>query len=186
MQEWRESLNHHTKVNIADLATKYGRQVFHSAFRLLSDTHLAEDVTQEVFLKLFKKPTDAFDKITHWPGYLKSMAISTALDQLRRQKRLGEEPLTTVPKKQASIASEPFAQILAQRDLSKFKTALLQLTTQDAQVFCLRHIEGYSYQEIADLLAISNSLVGVTLHRTQQKLSVQLGESQFLGESHEN
>ncbi len=87
------------KVKVAQLAETYARQVFHSAYRLLSDTHLAEDVTQEVFLKLFNKPGDAFDKITHWPGYLRSMAISTAIDQLRRNKRLAEEPLEYAPEK---------------------------------------------------------------------------------------
>lgn len=81
------------KVNIAKLAQQYGRKVFQSAFRILNDAHLAEDVAQDVFIKLFKKPTESFDQISNWQGYLKSMAISTAIDQLRRHKRLAEEPI---------------------------------------------------------------------------------------------
>ena len=177
-------MHHQIKVKIADLAAQYGRQVFHSAYRLLSDIQMAEDVTQDVFLKLFNKPTEAFDNITHWPGYLKSMAISTAIDQLRRNKRLAEEPIETTSQSPSHTNDQPLQTLLCERDLFAFKAALLRLTTQDAQIFCLRHIEGYTYQEIADLLSISSSLVGVALHRAQIKLSSYLGESQFLGERH--
>lgn len=172
------------KVKIANLAAQYGRQVFHSAYRLLSDIHMSEDVTQEVFLKLFNKPTEAFDKITHWPGYLKSMAISSAIDQLRRNKRLAEDPIESTSENTLQTSEQPLQQLLCERDLFAFKAALTRLTTQDAQIFCLRHIEGFTYQEIADLLSISSNLVGVSLHRAQIKLSSHLGESQFLGESH--
>jgi RNA polymerase sigma-70 factor (ECF subfamily) len=178
------SLHHQIKVKIADLAAQYGRQVFHSAYRLLSDIHMAEDVTQEVFLKLFNKPSEAFDKITHWPGYLKSMAISAAIDQLRRNKRLAEDPLEGSSISTLPTNDHPLQKLLCERDLFAFKVALLRLTTQDAQIFCLRHIEGYAYQEIAELLGITSNLVGVALHRAQLKLSSYLGESQLLGERH--
>ncbi|WP_196137550.1 RNA polymerase sigma factor [Aliikangiella sp. G2MR2-5] len=174
---------------IADLANQYGRQVFQTAFRLLGDSHLAEDITQEVFLKLFKKTPEAFDKILNWPAYLKSMASSSAIDQLRRHKRLSEQPLEPGENQTSSLgnqeAKDPFGHLATQRDLASFRKALTALTAQDAQVFCLRHVEEMSYREIADLLDISTSLVGVTLHRAQQKLSQLLGESQFLGAGYE-
>lgn len=81
------------KVNIANLAKQYGRKVFQSAFRILNDINLAEDVTQEVFLKLFKKSTESLDQISNWQGYLKRIVASTAIDQLRRHKSLAEEPI---------------------------------------------------------------------------------------------
>ncbi len=177
-------MNNQHKAKMAELASQYGRQVFHCANRLLSDTHLAEDVTQEVFLKLFNKAPAAFESISHWPAYLKSMAISISLDQLRRRKRLAEERYTQIPVEAEELTNGPYTQIATQRDLIAFKAALVQLSAKDAQVFCLRHIEGHSYQEIADLLEISNSLVGVTLHRAQQKLAQFLGETRSSGDSY--
>ncbi|WP_395339682.1 RNA polymerase sigma factor [Ningiella sp. W23] len=177
-------MNQRHKANIANLAKNHGRQVFHSAFRLLRDAHLAEDVTQEVFLKLFKKSPSSFNTITHWPAYLKSMAISTAIDHLRRHTRLAESPMEAVPEPQTIHAEQPLQLILQDRDLQCLLKALLRLDAKDARIFCMRHIEGYSYQEIADIEGISSSLVGVTLHRTQIKVSSHLGESQFLGEQH--
>jgi RNA polymerase sigma-70 factor, ECF subfamily len=126
---------------VADLANQYGRQVFHCANRLLSDTHLAEDVTQDVFLKLFNTAPAAFDSISHWPAYLKSMAISTALDQIRRRKRLAEHSFAQMPAEAEQLSNGPFTQIAVQRDLDAVRQALMQLTNKDAQVFCLRHIE---------------------------------------------
>ncbi|GAC28115.1 RNA polymerase sigma factor [Brumicola pallidula] len=175
-------MNSAMKVNIAKLAQQYGRKVFQSAFRILNDTHLAEDVVQEVFLKLFKKSTESFDKISNWQGYLKSMAISTAIDQLRRHKRLAEEPIEDESPRNIDGAKQPLQQVLLQRDLAQFKIALVNMHPQDAEIFCLRHIEGYTYQEIGGLLDMTSNAVGVCLHRTQQKLSSQLPESQFFGE----
>lgn len=175
-------MNPQQKVNIAQLAEQYGRQVFQSAYRILSDIHLAEDVTQDVFLKLFKKPTDSFNLIKHWPGYLKTMAISSAIDQLRRNKRLAEEPIEFKPEQSIKSNNQPLQQMLGERDLHKFRKALLTLTKQDAELFCLRNIEGYSYQELALLMNMKSNAVGVALHRAQKKLLNQLGKSQMLGD----
>lgn len=178
-------MNRQHQVNIAELAEKYGRQVFQSAYRILSDIQLAEDVTQEVFIKLFKKTPESFDTVKNWPGYLKNMAVFAAIDQLRRNKRLAEEPLDYSTEHPSTASNQALKTMLSQRDLHQFKVALVSLTAQDAQIFCLRHIEGYAYQEIAELLDISKNLVGVSLHRSQLKLSSQLGESQYLGEDNE-
>lgn len=173
------------KAKIAELASSQGRQVFLTAYRLLGDSHLAEDVTQEVFIKLFKKSPEAFDAISNWPGYLKSMATSAAIDQIRRRQRQAEEPYDTVQsvyeQQNSKPQLEPYHQLARDRDLDNFRHQLTALSDQEAQVFCLRHINELSYQEIAGLMNISNSLVGVTLNRAQQKLSQLLGESQFLG-----
>lgn len=174
------------KTKISELAQKYGKQVFHSAFRLLSDTHLAEDVVQDVFIKLFNKPMSALNAVKNWPAYLKSMAVSTAIDYLRRNTRLAEDALDSTHEKVSDSSTQPLDQVLQERDLTLFKSALLQLTEQDAHMYCLRHVEGYSYQEIASLVNVSSNLVGVSLHRSQLKLSNIVGKSQYLGAHHEH
>lgn len=179
-------MKHPNKVQIAELANQYGRQVFHSAFRVLSDTQLAEDVTQDVFLKLFKRSAKQFEQIAHWPAYLKSMAVSTAIDQLRHSKRLAEESLDELPNDRRETSPGPYSKLLTQQDLDKFRAALLRLNAKESEVFCLRHIEGYAYKEIAESLDLSKSLVGVTLHRAQQKLMSYLGVAQISGEINES
>ncbi|WP_100656125.1 RNA polymerase sigma factor [Alteromonas flava] len=173
------------KAKISDLAQQHGKLVFHCAYRLLADTHLAEDVTQDVFIKLFKKPLVNLNDVKNWPAYLKTLAVSTAIDYLRKNKQRAEDTFTVVPEKVGESAAQPLNQVLQDRDLTLFTHALLQLTEQDAQIYCLRHVEGYSYQEISELMHVSSNLVGVSLHRSQIKLSTIVGQSQFLGASHE-
>ncbi len=183
--------NKNHQAAIAKLAQQHGRMVFHTTYRLLGNSHSAEDVTQEVFIKLFKKSTNAFNSIKNWPAYLKTMASSAAIDQLRRQQRQAEESMEdslnediqSVEKAQRN--TDPYREIALSRDIENFRSALAELATQDAHVFCLRHLEEFSYQEIAKQLGISTSLVGVTLHRAQQKISQLVGESQFLGAGYE-
>jgi RNA polymerase sigma-70 factor (ECF subfamily) len=174
------------KAKIADLAQQHGKLVFHCAYRLLSDTHLAEDVTQDVFIKLFKKSLESMNEVKNWPAYLKSMAVTTAIDYLRRNKRLAEDTLESVPENESNTSRHPFNQVLQDRDLMLFKQALLQLTEQDANIYCLRQVEGYSYQEIAELTHVSSNSVGVSLHRSQLKLANIVGKSQYLGASYEH
>ena len=172
------------KAIISELAAQYGKRVFHSAFRLLGDSHLAEDVTQDVFIKLFSKPLSALKAVKNWPAYLKTMAVSTAIDYLRRTTRLAEDGLDETLDKTEGSNVQPLQQVLQERDFVRFKSALVQLTEQDAHIYCLRNIEGYSYQEISQALDMSSNAVGVSLHRSQLKLTSTLGQSQFLGESH--
>jgi RNA polymerase sigma-70 factor (ECF subfamily) len=172
------------RAKISELASLYGKLVFHSANRLLADAHCAEDITQDVFLKLFSTPDTSFNNIQNWPGYLKSMAIFAAIDFMRKQKRHAESSLELNVEPMGCTEQQPWQKLLTQLDMNKFLSILLQLKPQDANAFCLRFVEGYSYQEIGELLDISANSVGVKIHRSQQQILAQLGQSQSLGDRH--
>src|SRR6185437_9089642 len=66
------------------LARGYGRAVYLAAYRVLGDASQAEDVQQDVFLRLIEKPpTD----VASWPAYLTAMATRQAIDRLRSRQR---------------------------------------------------------------------------------------------------
>lgn len=182
-----ESVNNSRTSQIAKLANLYGRQVFQTAYRLLGDKHFAEDIVQDVFLKLFKKNTEAFDQIQNWPAYLKVMTASASFDLLRKKTRQAEQNLETVPAQNIDSHNQdgPDKQLLLGKDMDNFRDALCQIPQLEANVFSLRHIEEFSYREIAEQLSISTSNVGITLSRAKQKLSQIIKESQFLGASYE-
>src|SRR5688572_20966587 len=71
--------------DVAALVTAYGRPVFLAAYRVLGDTAAAEDVQQDVFLRLLESPTAV--AVTSWPAYLAAAAIRLAIDRLRRRQR---------------------------------------------------------------------------------------------------
>ncbi len=169
---------------ISNLANEYGKQVFTTAFRILGDNHQAEDVTQDVFIKLFKL---SLDPIKNWSAYLRTLATSTSLDYLRKRKVRAEDSHLCSQSNDLATSTNhsPSAEFAIHRDLEQLRYALSQIGSQEARVFVLRYIEELSYQEIAEQLAISQSLVGVTLHRGQQKISNLLKESNFLGVNYE-
>ena len=180
-------MNNQQSTKIADLAKQYGRLVFQSAYRILSDSHLAEDVTQEVFLKLFKKPKRAFDRILNWPAYLKTMATSTSFDLIRKRRSPIEESVESkqLEKIQDCTANQPSRKLSDRQNVDSLRQALTQLSAIEAQVFALRYFEEFSYEEIANQLEITNSLVGVSLHRAQKKLAELISRSEISGENHE-
>jgi RNA polymerase sigma-70 factor, ECF subfamily len=181
-------LNNRKTSQIAELANQYGRQVFQTAYRLLGDKYLAEDIVQDIFLKLFKKEQKTLDGINSWPAYLKVMTTSASYDLLRKKVRLAEQAIEASDSAVLETdkqSTTPDKQLLIDKDMHRFRSALSQLSQLEANVFSLRHIEEFSYQEIAEQLSITKSNVGICLNRAKQKLSQLLNESQFLGASYE-
>jgi RNA polymerase sigma-70 factor (ECF subfamily) len=181
-------LNNNKTSRIADLANQNGRQVFQAAYRLLGDKQLAEDTVQEVFLKLFKMNVTAFDQIRSWPAYLKVMTTSASYDLLRKKSRQAEQSLeeTTIQTEEHNQQDTPDKQLLRNREMSRFRKALCQISQLEANVFSLRHVEEFSYQEIANQLNITTGNVGITLNRAKQKLSQILKKPQILGANYES
>ncbi len=70
--------------DIAALARQYGPTVFRAAWRVLGTRAAAEDVQQQVFLRLIESPPR---NVESWPAYLTTVSTRLAIDHLRRQRR---------------------------------------------------------------------------------------------------
>ena len=70
--------------DVAALARQYGPAVFRAAWRVLGARAAAEDVQQQVFLRLIESPPR---NVESWPAYLTTMGTRLAIDHLRRQRR---------------------------------------------------------------------------------------------------
>jgi RNA polymerase sigma-70 factor (ECF subfamily) len=156
---------------VSELADQYGRMVFATAHRILDNTHDAEDVLQQVFLKLFRtwgskiKP----EVIRDWGAYLRTMATRTALDLLRakKQRRWREMPLDEDDPPKELMSSGASA---IEEKMDRLRQALAALPERDAQVFTMRYLGEFSYEAIATQMGLSINLVGVILHRARKTL----------------
>lgn len=157
----------------ATLAHDYGRLVFNAAYRVLGDAALAEDVQQDVFLKLIESRTG---KVESWPAYLVASAVRGAIDQLRRQKRWGRLMRLWGAHESTSGASAEQAGIASERG-RRLRAALTRLPRREAQCFSLRYLESLDISEIAKALELSENNVNVTLHRARRRLEALLGDS---------
>lgn len=152
------------------MARQYGALVFKAAYRVLGDASLAEDVQQEVFLRLLEARPAA---VQYWPAYLSASAARGAIDVLRRWWRLlplwsGEQPVAAASAEQEGMARERAQQL---------RDALAALPRHKAQCFGLRYLQGLEIGEIAQALEMSENDVNVTLHRARSRLKARLGDS---------
>lgn len=158
----------------AALARLYGPLVFRAAYRVLGDAGRAEDVQQEVFLRLLE--TSAAD-VQSWPAWLSACATRLAIDALRRQRRwqrLVPQWLVLAP---AAAASAEQATSEAQR-ARQLREALAGLSRREAQCFALRYLEGEEIGAIAAALGLSENNVSVALHRAKRRLESRLGAAE--------
>lgn len=155
------------------LAHRYGRLVFKAAYRVLGDAALAEDVQQEVFLRLLEAPPA---DVKSWPAYLSASAVRGAIDVLRRQRRWWRVlPLWSAQEPTAAPSAEH--ENIARERGRQLRDALAALPRREAQCFGLRYLQGLDIGDIAQALEMSENNVNVTLHRARRRLEARLGDT---------
>lgn len=160
--------------DVASLARNYGPRIFHAAYRVLGDAAQAEDVQQEVFLKLLEK---SVGEVASWPAYLTTLATRMAIDRLRRHQRWRR----LIPIWHASNAPglDSTEQDAIRSDRARqLRLALCQLKPKQAECFTLRHLHGMGITAIAQATGMTVNHVSVCLHRAASALEARLDESE--------
>lgn len=155
---------------VADLARQHGRLVFTAAYRILGDATQAEDVQQDVFLRLLDARTD---DVVSWPAWLTAAATRLAIDHIRRQQRWRRLwPGWLLQQPQTGDAADGLT--LHEERARRLATALARLKPREAECFALRFVQGHDIPAIATALAITPNHASVLLHRATRALETQL------------
>ncbi len=158
---------------LSDLAANHGRMVFHTAYRVLGNVEAAEDVLQDVFLKLLKnrgRPSRSA-AIEDWGAYLRVLATRRAIDLTRRKATLSlDREDGSVDLRLQDSGLQPDAALARRQKARELRIALRSLPPRDAELFVLRYFEDLSYAELARHLKLSQNQVGVLLHRARGRL----------------
>ena len=156
------------------LVRLYGPSVFKAAYRVLGDAAQAEDVAQDVFLRLIEARPAQVDS---WPAYLVSAAVRGAIDILRRRQRWWRLSAYLPATKELSALPE---QLGIERDHARLlRCALGKLPAREAQCFGLRYLQSFELGEIAHTLGLSENSVNVALHRARKRLEAHVAEPNF-------
>jgi RNA polymerase sigma-70 factor (ECF subfamily) len=158
--------------DFAEIVRRHQPRVFAILHRYERDAQRLEDLAQETFLKAWRA-LDQFDGRAPFEHWITRIAIRTALDHLRREKRrqheigfpeLGEDALDwlRIGDEQNELAARGAAEIL--------RLAMQQLSPADRVVITLQEIEGRSLKEIAVVMGASGLAVRVRAVRARQKL----------------
>jgi RNA polymerase sigma-70 factor (ECF subfamily) len=158
-----------------NLYEEHSESVYYTALRVTGNPADAEDVLQTVFMKVLD--SGAAVDATWSPGaYLRRAAANAAIDLLRRRKTRRESDVGDVREPELDYIGPPAEDhedgiVLKER----LRAALARLPAENAELFVLCYLEGYSYDELADLLQIERGTVGSRLHRIKAALQKDLG-----------
>jgi RNA polymerase sigma-70 factor (ECF subfamily) len=146
-----------------DIAREYGRFLYNVAYRLTGNDDDAQDLVQEVLLRV-RKGLETY-RPGSMEGWLSRIATNAFLDDVRRRRRrpleyLPEEPDRVTPPSQAADAD------LEERVLSAdIEAALRRLPPEYRSAVVLSDVVGLTYQEIGDALGVPVGTVRSRLHR---------------------
>ncbi len=157
----------------------YAPRVYNVARRMVRSDADAEDVTQDVLLKVLRKlPT--FRGESALPTWLHRVTVNTALSHRRkravREERRARDPFDTLLADTAAPdagwdgASAPEARLFSQETRSLIERALAGLPAIYRSVFLLADVEGLPNAVIADRLGLSLAAIKSRLHRARQRL----------------
>jgi RNA polymerase sigma-70 factor (ECF subfamily) len=152
--------------------TLHHRAVFRAAYSLVRDTGLAEDVTQEVFLKLYQH-LGSLQNEEHVRPWLLRVATNTALNTIRSRNRAGarEEGFVVAASVGAGGAGAPVgveADYERRVEIEEARRALEQLKEPMRSCLLLKQ-QGLSYREIAQTLSLNEGNVGSLIARGRKE-----------------
>ena len=143
----------------------YYKAMFNTAMRILQNSYDAEDVMQEAFLTAFTK-LQTYKSEVAFGAWLKRIVINKSLTQLKRHKRYQEVKMEVIP------TNEIEEEVIDYRGLKPKNVinCLQNLKENYRIVLTLNLIEGFDYEEIAQILNYTNENVRTTVSRAKKKL----------------
>lgn len=146
-----------------DIFELYYERVCRQLSFILNDHDKAQDIAQEVFLKLYKNPPRENENIGGW---LSKVAINQALNFIRSEKSLKAREIKVFDFDEHIISPEDI--VMERLERGKVRDVLSKLPKRDMLCLVLKH-SGYNYEEISISLGIRKSSIGKTIARAQRK-----------------
>ncbi|WP_135081901.1 sigma-70 family RNA polymerase sigma factor [Terasakiella sp. SH-1] len=155
------------------LIQKYLPYILKTAERMTGDASLAEDIAQDVMIKLW-------DKAPEWdergPAVLKTwlyrVTVNLCIDKQRGKKHLPIEHIELLP----SLAKDAVSHVHEKQLEDIIQNLFYELTEQQRFVIVLSYYEGLGATEIAEIMELSTGAVSGLLHRARNTLKIKLSK----------
>jgi RNA polymerase sigma-70 factor (ECF subfamily) len=154
----------------AEVFRRYYPTVYGVLLRITGVPDEAEDLTQEVFLRLYQRPVPLGTDV-NLAGWLYRVASNLGFNAVRSRRRLRDRVLRWARLERPLVTGAPNPAAEAERSdaAARVRQALAELPERDRTVLILRH-SGVSYAEIAAAVGIRTSSVGTVLARAERAL----------------
>nr|WP_243141119.1 sigma-70 family RNA polymerase sigma factor [Alkaliphilus pronyensis] len=165
------------------LIEPYQKKAFNIAYRMLGNLEDANDVTQEALIKIYRS-INKFKGNSRFSTWLYSIVTNSCIDYIRKNRRgkviyLDKDYETEEGNYQLEIPDNNNSpEILLERKETQYiiHDAINQLTYEHKEVIILRDIEGFSYQEISEILKCSEGTVKSRISRARSSLRILITE----------
>ncbi len=163
-----------------ELVRRYERPVFSLLYRMVHDRALAEDLAQETFIKVLNG-IRSYRPEFKFSSWIFKIANNAAIDHLRKRSldtlSLDGSPHARTPEEMSATALQlgdrtesPLQEVEARELGSAIERAIARLRPDYRACILLRHVEGYSYEEIAETLDLPLGTVKTYMHRARNEL----------------
>ena len=147
-------------------------KLFRFAFRLLGSSEEAKDVVQEVFIKVWSG-RDQMEQIQNMEAWCMRITRNLSLDKLRSRQRKS----TDMMEEASDMRHEGLTPLEAteiNESMVRINQLIAALPEKQRQVIHLRDVEGYSYNEICEILELDMNQVKVNLFRARNAVREKL------------
>ncbi len=151
----------------------YGKLVYAVAFKVLGERGLAEEATQQAFVKAWRAAA-SFDERRELGPWLVTIARRVAIDLYRHEALRTADPLDSVEPGHPALSSAPES-AEAIYDIWEVRQAVAQLPADEQEVVRLQHFAGLTQVEIAQQLGVAVGTVKSRTFRAHKRLAALLG-----------
>jgi RNA polymerase sigma-70 factor, ECF subfamily len=148
---------------------RYHRRTYSLTLRMTASPTEAEDLTQEVFIQLFRK-IGSFRGDSAFSTWLHRLTVNQVLMHFRRRSVRNEKTSEDGEMPEQTVTGTANPQRMQVVDRIALKNAIAALPTGYRNVFVLHDVEGYEHEEVAKLLKISVGTSKSQLHKARLKL----------------
>lgn len=173
--EWIRDAQRGNREAFGALVERYQRRVFALVFRVTGERDQVEDLSQEVFLKVYRAMR-GYNQSAAFGTWLSRIAVNHCLDYLRARRNTrnrvesfdgSPEDLESPAKSFAASGPDPERAALLRDMVSKLLT---RAPEEDRIVMALKELNGMSIEEIAEILELKVGTVKVRLHRARKRM----------------
>ena len=151
-----------------EIYNRYYKAMYNTALRILHDSHDAEDVMQEAFIKAFDK-LDSFQGTASFGAWLKRIVINESIGWLRKRRK------NICLDEKIQLPDEPEIKMdTSDWQVKNLMNAINRLKDNYRIAISLHYIEGYDYEEMMQILGLSYANVRTLVSRAKNKLKILL------------
>jgi len=152
---------------ISRLITLYKGLIYTIIYRMVNDPDLAQDLTQETFIKVFLK-IKTLKRPAHFRAWTCSIGRNLVYDHLRKEQRRKTVPLEEIGEQKVPSGIEK------RRKRMIIQDALMRLERRDRMLLSLVYYQGMTHAEVARIMKIPESNIKVYIHRARKRLRREL------------